>query len=212
MLLMGLLAGLVLPWVVFVNVAEDVWESGGFIGDKRILAFVHAHATPGLDKLALGLTAAGDPLPMGILAVVIAVGLAAWGTRQQAWFFGLSVGGALALNLLVKVVFARPRPALWLSLKPAFYYSFPSGHAMGSAAMAAALGFLLWRHRGRWLAWGLGPLFGLGVGWSRVYLGVHNPSDVLAGWAAAVAWVAAVQLVAGRKITACVCAQTMPKA
>ena len=190
MLLLGLLAGLVLPWVVFVNVAEDIWESGGFIGDKRILEFLHAHATPGLDKLALGLTAAGDPLPMGILAVLITGGLAGWGMRRQAWFFGLSAGGAMLLNLLVKVAFARPRPALWLSLKPAVYYSFPSGHAMGAAAVAAALGFLFWQHRGRWLACTLGPLFAVAVGWSRMYLGVHYPSDVLAGWTGSVGWVA----------------------
>lgn len=189
MLLLALLAGLVLPWVVFVNVAEDIWESGGFIGDKQILTFLHAHATPGLDKLALALTAVGDPLPMGIVAGLITVGLAVWGTRRQAWFFGLSVGGAMALNLLVKVVFARPRPALWLSLKPAFYYSFPSGHAMGAAAVVTALGFLLWQHRGRWPALLLGTAFALGVGWSRMYLGVHFPSDVLAGWTGSVGWV-----------------------
>ena len=194
MLLLALLAGLVLPWVVFVNVAEDIWESGGFIGDKQILEFLHVHATPGLDRLALALTAAGDPLPMGILAVLITVGLAVWSTHRQAWFFGLSVGGAMALNLLVKMLFARPRPALWLSIKPAFYYSFPSGHAMGVAAVAMALGFLLWRHRGHWLAWGLGPLFVLGVGWSRVYLGVHFPSDVLAGWTGSVGWVAGLHI------------------
>ena len=189
MLLLALLAGLVLPWVVFVNVAEDIWESGGFIGDKSILAFLHTHATPALDALALGLTAAGDPLPMGLLAGLITVGLAVWGTRAQAWFFGLSVGGAMLLNVLVKAAFARPRPALWLSLKPAFYYSFPSGHAMGAAAVATALGFLLWQHRGRWLAWLLGLLFALSVGWSRMYLGVHYPSDVLAGWTGSVGWV-----------------------
>ncbi|MDB5268600.1 MAG: hypothetical protein JWP58_1640 [Hymenobacter sp.] len=194
MLLLALLAGLVLPWVVFVNVAEDIWEHGGFIGDKQILELLHAHATPGQDKLALALTAAGDPLPMGILAVLITLGLAGWGTRRQAWFFGLSVGGAMALNVLVKALFARPRPALWLSLKPAFYYSFPSGHAMGAAAVATALGFLLWQHRGHWLAWVLGPLFALAVGWSRMYLGVHYPSDVLAGWTGAVGWVAGLHL------------------
>ncbi|WP_210518614.1 phosphatase PAP2 family protein [Hymenobacter terricola] len=190
MLLLALLAGLVLPWVVFVNVAEDIWESGGFIGDKRILEFLHRHAAPLLDRLALGFTAAGDPLPMGIVAGLITVGLAVWGTRSRAWFFGLSVGGAMALNLLVKVLFARPRPALWISLKPAFYYSFPSGHAMGAAALVTALGFLLWQHRGHWLAWVAGPLFVLGVGWSRMYLGVHFPSDVLAGWTGSVGWVA----------------------
>ncbi|WP_201983274.1 phosphatase PAP2 family protein [Hymenobacter rubidus] len=193
-LLLALLAGLVLPWVVFVNVAEDIWESGGFIGDKAILEFLHAHATPGLDRLALGFTAAGDPLPMSIAATVLTLGLAVWGTRSQAWFFGPSVGGAMLLNLLVKVLFARPRPALWLSIKPAFYYSFPSGHAMGAAAVATALGFLLWQHRGHWLAWAAGPLFALGVGWSRMYLGVHFPSDVLAGWTGAVGWVAGLHL------------------
>ena len=194
MLLLALLAGLVMPWVIFVNVAEDVWEHGGFIGDKPILEFLHRHATPWLDGLALAFTAVGDPLPMGILAVVITLGLAVWGSRLQAWFFSLSVGGAMCLNLLVKLLFARPRPALWVSLKPAFYYSFPSGHAMGAAAMVAAVSFLLWQHRGHWLAWTLGPLFVLGVGWSRVYLGVHYPSDVLAGWTGSVGWVAALHV------------------
>ena len=118
--LLVLVAGLVLPWVVFVNVAEDLWESGGFIGDKQILAFLHAHASPGQDRLALALTAAGGPLPLGALAGLLTAGLAVWGSRAQAWFFGLSVGGAMGLNLLVKVLFARPRPTLWLSLEPAW--------------------------------------------------------------------------------------------
>ena len=194
LLLVSLLLGLVLPWVVFVNVAEDIWEHGGFIGDKQILNFLHAHATPWLDGLALAFTAAGDPLPMGIAALLITLGLAVWGSRLQAWFFGLSVGGAMGLNLLVKLLFARPRPTLWLSIKPAYYYSFPSGHAMGAAAVVAALGFLWWQHRGQGLAWALGLLFALGVGWSRMYLGVHYPSDVLAGWTGSVGWVAALHM------------------
>lgn len=190
MLLLALLAGLVLPWLVFVNVAEDIWESGGFVGDHQILTLLHQHATPLLDRLALAFTAAGAPWPMGGLAGLITLGLAWRGRRAAAWFFAGSVGGAMALNLLVKMAFARPRPALWVSLKPAFYYSFPSGHAMGSAAMVTALGFVLWRRRGQWPAWTLGPLFVLGVGWSRLYLGVHYPSDVLAGWTGSVGWVA----------------------
>ena len=194
LLLASLLLGLVLPWVVFVNVAEDIWEHGGFIGDKQILNFLHAHATPWLDGLALAFTAAGDPLPMSIAALLITLGLAVWGRRLQAWFFGLSVGGAMGLNLLVKLSFARPRPTLWLSIKPAFYYSFPSGHAMGAAAVVTALGFLWWQHRGQGLAWALGLLFALGVGWSRMYLGVHYPSDVLAGWTGSVGWVAALHV------------------
>ena len=193
-LLLALLLGLVLPWVVFVNVAEDIWEHGGFIGDKQILNFLHAHATPWLDRLALAFTAAGDPLPMGIAALLITLGLAVWGSRLQAWFFGLSVAGAMGLNLLVKLLFARPRPTLWLSIKPAYYFSFPSGHAMGAAAVVTAVGFLVWQHRGQGLSWTLGLLFVLGVGWSRVYLGVHYPSDVLAGWTGSMGWVAALHV------------------
>ncbi|MDB5235860.1 MAG: hypothetical protein JWR44_2853, partial [Hymenobacter sp.] len=83
MLLIALLASFVLPWVVFINVAEDIWESGGFIGDKQILEFLHLHASPTLDGLALGFTAAGDPLPMSIVAVLITIGLAMWGSRTQ---------------------------------------------------------------------------------------------------------------------------------
>ena len=194
LLLLVLLLGLLVPWLVFVNVAEDIWEHGGFVGDRWIRRFIYRHSTPLLNKLALSFTAAGDPVPMIILAIPITLGLAVWGTRLKAWFFGLSVGGATSLNVLVKVLFGRPRPMLWVDIQPPFDSSFPSGHAMGAAALVTALGFLLWQHWGYRLAWALGLLFALGVGWSRVYLGMHYPSDVLAGWMGSVGWVAALHI------------------
>lgn len=66
---------------------------------------------------------------------------------------------------------------------------------MGSAALALALGVLLARWRGRWLAWVVGCTFAGSVGFSRVYLGVHYPSDVLAGWLATMGWLTSVYLV-----------------
>lgn len=189
LLLLSLLLGLLAPWIIFVNVAEDIWESGGFIGDKRLLTWLHAHSSPGLDKLALALTQAGDPLPMGLLAVLLTAGLAWWRGRGLAGLFGLGVGGAMLLNVLVKLIFARSRPSLWESIAPAVFYSFPSGHAMGAAALVTALGFAMRTPTARALVWGLGAVFALGVGWSRVYLGVHYPSDVLAGWTGSVGWV-----------------------
>ena len=63
-LLLLLLLGVVAPWFVFVEVAEDIWESGGFIGDQAILRWVHAHGSPALDRLAVGLTTVGGPMPM----------------------------------------------------------------------------------------------------------------------------------------------------
>lgn len=189
-----LLLGIGVPWLIFVNVAEDIWESGGFIGDQPILEWFHARQSPSLDQLALAFTQAGGPTIMTIAGVGIG-GLLLWQRRQTAaWFFGLSVGGAVALNVTAKLLFGRPRPALWDSIAPEGFYSFPSGHAMGSAALAAALAFLVWRTPWRWPAVVAGTLFALGVGLSRVYLGVHFPSDVLAGWFCSVGWVASLHL------------------
>ena len=189
--LVALLAlGVAGPWFVFIAVAEDIWESGGFVGDQSLLAWVHGRHSPGLDQLALALTNVGGPYVMSAAAVLIG-GVLLWRHRRaDTWFFALAVGGAMTLNILAKVIFGRPRPALWPSIAPAKFYSFPSGHAMGSAAVAAALTFLLWRTRWRWPVAVGGGLFALGVGLSRVYLGVHYPSDVLAGWVGSLGWVA----------------------
>jgi undecaprenyl-diphosphatase len=72
---------------------------------------------------------------------------------------------------------------------PESTFSFPSGHAMQSMAVGAALVILLWETRWRYVALLLSASFVLAVGLSRIYLGVHYPSDILAGWAASVAWV-----------------------
>ena len=193
-LLAGLLLSFVSPWVLFINIAEDIWESGGFVGDVTILRWEHAHATPALDRLAVGLSTVGGPGPMLGLAAALLAGFWLGGRRRAAGLFALAVGGAMLLNLAVKLAFGRPRPTLWVSILPATYYSFPSGHAMGSAAVAAALGFLLAGWRGRWALWLGGAAFALGVGWSRVYLGVHYPSDVLAGWVGSLGWVGGLHL------------------
>ncbi|MFC7668062.1 phosphatase PAP2 family protein [Hymenobacter humi] len=189
-----LLASLVLPWVIYGVLAKRVWETGGFVGDRRFLLFLGQHASPALDKLAIALADVGDTVPMIGLALLITVGLLWRRHLTHAWVFVLSVGGSMLLTQLLKPLFARPRPELWASIKPAFTYSFPSGHAMDTAAVAAAVSFLLWEYRPHRLGWTLGPLFALSVGWARMYLGVHYPSDVLAGWACAVGWVTGVQL------------------
>ena len=132
------------------------------------------------------------------LGVLVFLGLLWRRQGRAAALFFLSVGGSMLLTQVIKPLVARPRPALWASIRPEHTFSFPSGHAMDTAAIAAALVLLVWGHRGHGWVW-LMPLFALAVGWARMYLGVHNPSDVLAGWAAAVAWVAAVHWVAQRQ-------------
>jgi membrane-associated phospholipid phosphatase len=77
--------------------------------------------------------------------------------------------------------------------------SFPSGHAVGSMAVVATLVVLLWPTRHRWTVVVAGSVFAAAVGASRVYLGFHFPSDVLAGWSWAVAWTAAMWLLVLRR-------------
>jgi membrane-associated phospholipid phosphatase len=193
-LLWGLLLGFVGPWFIFVRVAREIWEDKGFPGDQAILKFLHAHGSPGQDAVALWLARAGGPWWAPALEALIVLGLLLARQMRAALFFGLAAGGAALLNLFAKFLLARTRPSLWESLAPETSYSFPSGHTMAAAALAAAVAVLLWPTRGRWLAVGLGLGWALLMGWSRMYLGVHYPSDVLAGWVGSLGWVGGLHL------------------
>jgi len=183
-----------LAWGVFSGMAALVAGRGGALFDAPMLLALHRHATPALDGLAVLLTIVGNTGPM-VAAGVLTTGLL-WraGRRRAAGLFVAGLGGSMLLTQVIKYAVVRPRPALWASIRPEHTFSFPSGHAMDTAALAAALFFVLPRHR---RAWALAPLFALAVGGARMYLGVHFPSDVLAGWSAAVGWVLLVQLLAG---------------
>ena len=183
-------------WSVFCSMAGLVLRYGQAPFDKPLLLWLHRHASHALDQLAIGLTIVGNTGPMIAAGVLATAALAIAGRRREAWLFAAGVGGSMLLTQLIKFVATRPRPDLWLSIRPEHTFSFPSGHAMDTAALAAAL-FFVAGQRGR-LAWVLAPLFALGVGWARMYLGVHYPSDVLAGWSSAVGWVLLVQLLARR--------------
>ncbi len=104
------------------------------------------------------------------------------------------MGGTSLLNVAMKAAFQRARPSLWLSLTPEHDTGFPSGHSMLSCTFVLAMLVIAWKSdwssSAKWMATALGLLFVGGVGLSRLYLGVHYPSDVLAGWSLSLAWVA----------------------
>ena len=184
-----------LPLAGVGALAEDVWQGEPFFFDRPILEALHARATPTLDAVMLFFSRAGAPLPMVVLFLAVLVALGARRRRGDATFFAVAVVGAMALNFVAKLLFGRARPDLWVSLAPESDYSFPSGHAMGSMATVAALVTLAWPTRWRWPVLAGGGLFVALVGLSRLYLGVHYPSDVLTGWLAALAWVGGVGLI-----------------
>lgn len=197
-LLLTLFLGFIGPWFVFIKVGQEVWEDKGFPGDQLILQLLHRFGSPGQDALAVWLAQAGGTRWTPLVEAVVMAGLLLARQRRAALFFLLSVGGAGALNLCGKLLLARARPDFWVSIAPETSYSFPSGHAMGAAALALTLGILLWPTRGRWVAVVVGTGWALLMGWSRMYLGVHFPSDVLAGWVGSVGWVWGVHLLFSR--------------
>jgi membrane-associated phospholipid phosphatase len=188
-LLLILFFGVGLPLVAFGALAEDVASEGGLPWDTPILRLVHGHSTPGRDAAMKLISAVGYAYGVVPAGFVIFFALLAARRRGNALFWAVAVGGAGVLNQGAKLFFRRTRPELWLSPAPEPTYSFPSGHAMGSMALVAALAVLAWPTRWRWWAIILGSTFTLLVGFSRIYLGVHYPSDVAAGWAASLAWV-----------------------
>jgi membrane-associated phospholipid phosphatase len=192
--LLILFVGVFLPLWIFGELAEDVVSQENFFFDQPLLLFMHTHATPLLDRIMLFFSLIG--YRFGVVPLDIAIGLLfLWRRRWGDLFFWiLAVGGAAALNVAAKYAFGRVRPELWMSIAPETTYSFPSGHAMGSMALVASLVVLAWPTRWRWPAIIGGGLFALVVGLSRVYLGVHYPSDILAGWTASLAWVLGVSV------------------
>lgn len=136
-----------------------------------------------------------------LVALVVALALAFVAQRRAAWALRLvaaSGGGALVLTAL-KMFFARARP-LPTVVEAATGWSFPSGHAFASTVFYGMVVAFAWRSTERrdvrWLVAALGALVVLAVGLSRVVLGVHYLSDVVAGWGAGVAWLVASQALA----------------
>ncbi|GAA5534045.1 phosphatase PAP2 family protein [Deinococcus aluminii] len=185
--LLALVVGLLAPLLLLGLLAWASLAPSRSALEAPLLLAVHAHATPTLDRWMLTVTTLGR---FAFVALYVAVILAFLrpGRRRTA-FLVVAVGGAALLGNLLKLVFHHPRPHLWAGLVTESGASFPSGHATGTAAFAVAVTLLAWRTRWRWPVLLLAVTFMLLVGFSRVYLGVHYPSDVLAGWLTGLAWV-----------------------
>src|SRR3990167_6860759 len=110
----------------------------------------------------------------------------------------LLLAGASAglLNFGLKLLFGRSRPELWTHLVTESSYSFPSGHAMLSSALALALVSIFWGTKYRVTVAIGAALYIAMIGFTRLYLGVHYPSDIIAGWCASFAWVIIVTSIA----------------
>ncbi|MEI2578750.1 phosphatase PAP2 family protein [Scytonema sp. PRP1] len=194
--LLLLLLGVYLPLQVFGELAEDVWENeGGFPWDVPLLLAVHSTANPQLDVVVTMLTKLG--VFWGVFPIATVTALVLFSRRQwrKLTYLIVTLLGSIIINRTAKVLLHRVRPHLWESPAPEFDYGFPSGHAMSSMTFVAVLVILTWGSRWRWLVLIVGAIFVLVIGWTRLYLGVHYPSDILAGWMVSVGWAIGVSLI-----------------
>ena len=180
--------GVLLPLWGFGELAEDLRAGEVFFFDAPLLQFVHTLARVGPDRFFVQISALGYGWGVVPADIGLVFTLAFRRRSSEGLFAGVAIVGSALLNLGAKQLFARDRPTLWESIAPESTFSFPSGHALGSMTLASVLVLLAWHTRWRWPVTVVASAFVLLVGLSRVYLGVHYPSDILAGWTAALVW------------------------
>jgi undecaprenyl-diphosphatase len=172
--------------------------------DATIRDAVHACARPAITFALRAATFIGSGEVLWPLGVVVAIWLVWTGRRREAARFALTVLGADLADEVLKLVFHRHRPEAWFGFPLPESYSFPSGHSFLSSVFYFMLATLVMRPE--WTAWTRGAayaatlLFVLSVGFSRIYLGVHYPSDVLGGFMAGAAWLAGERVTRERRV------------
>ena len=187
--------------LAFGHIAEEVIEGDATKFDRTILLFFRSVndladpiGPPWVEEMARDITALGSYAVLTVVVCAVIIYLLMAGRRAAAfWILAAVVGGVLLSNTL-KLVFERPRPDIVAHAARVFTTSFPSGHATLSAITYLTLGALLaglhqsLRFKVYFLS--LAILLTIAVGISRIYLGVHYPTDVLAGWCIGAAWAA----------------------
>jgi undecaprenyl-diphosphatase len=171
---------------VFAKIASEVQERETTAIDRAVSLALHRLDSPLMDAVMLGFTFLGSFPAVAAVVVAAAVWRVRAGDRRSAVALVLVALVTELLNLALKEIFQRPRPTLFQEIATLHSYSFPSGHAMASAAVYGSAATVLARaypRRRRAILLGTCALVAL-IGLSRVYLGVHWITDVLAGWAA----------------------------
>jgi undecaprenyl-diphosphatase len=177
--------------LLFTWLAEEVYEGDAQNFDNRVRGLFHSHASPALTIFFRDATWLGSAMVIAVLFALFCAGCLWLRRRAALVWMALAMAGALVIESTLKHAFHRPRPAAFFGMDPGSY-SFPSGHSLFSFCFYGVAVWLLNNEIGsrplRALLWISAALIVLAVGLSRIYLGVHYPTDVLGGYAAAAVW------------------------
>ena len=188
-----------LALILFVWLAREVTRGDAIRLDTPIRNAVHARSSPPLTAVMRGVSLCGSEVILVPLGVILVWWLVAANRRRAAVVFAVAALGAEALDQIMKLLFHRLRPEPFFGLVSPITHSFPSGHAMVSCCFFGVLAAILDAREPsrvkRMAMFAIAALIVGLMGFSRVYLGLHYPTDVLAGYAAAVVWLAVVRAV-----------------
>lgn len=183
--------------LLFAFLADAVMENRCASFDAAVRNGVHSLATPTLTLAMRCLTQLGAAIFLLPAGIVIAWFLYGAGRPRAAVLLAITALGSQVFDQALKYGFRRPRPEVFFGLPQPGTYSFPSGHSVTSCCFYGVLAAILAAGavstRRKAVIWTATALLTFCIGLSRVYLGVHYPSDVLGGWALAIVWVGIVR-------------------
>lgn len=180
----------------FLEFGDTVLDGETQRFDEAVVQWVATHRSDLMDHIALEVTALGNTLTLALVVILVSVFLWLSHHRYSVVLLVIAVAGGGALNWLLKDIYNRPRPTVVDWGTDVMTQSFPSGHAMSAMVAYGSVAYLCGRleptERLRWSTWIFAAVLILAIGASRIYLGVHYPSDVVAGYIGGLAWTAIV--------------------
>jgi membrane-associated phospholipid phosphatase len=184
------LTGYLLILSIVAWLCTEVWEKEAFSLDRSLLLWIHQFANPQLDGVMLFITALGDP-PTVVSIFITTIALLVIKRRYSDGIrFTIACAGGILLNQLMKLFFAKPRPELWRRLIAETSFSFPSGHAVGSMVVYCFIAYIIAKEmkQYKYIVYTAATSLIIAIGFSRLYLGVHYPTDIIAGYGIGFLW------------------------
>ena len=185
----GIVSCLLIIYIV-AQISDEVLDKEAFAFDKVILLWVHSFANPALDRLMHTITRLNDPDIVSVIAGVALILLIWKKCYPEAKIFVVDCAGGVILSYGLKSVFGKTRPDLWQSAIKEVSFSYPSGHALGSTVLYGFLAYLFATRfpQFAWLIYLVVVLLIGVIGLSRLYLGVHWPTDIIGGYGIGFLW------------------------